>query len=360
MKRRGEGTQRLLGIAMGLGAAWLAFDVLVFLYGEAPGPLLRELWAGTWGTPYGAGQVLFKATPLLFCGVAVEVALRAGLFNIGAEGQLAVASLAVALVGARLPAAWPRTVGVPVLLLVAASAGGAWALIPAWLRVGPKTHEVISTILMNRVAGALVGFLFGLGAALPGTVRTADVAASGRLPRLDVWVSALRGSAVSLALLLAVLAAVLVGPAFRHLRVPREAALVGKNPVACRAAGIPVAPRLVAALVASGALAGLASTATVLGYKGYAEDGLGAGAGFGGVAVALLAQRAGKASALGLVGSALLFGTFQQGGLALNARVPMELMDVLQAVVLVAVTLASWRGAPSGGPGAEGATGAKS
>ena len=89
----------------------------------------------------------------------------------------------------------------------------------------------------------------------------------------------------------------------------------------------------------SGALAGAASLGTVLGYKGYFEEGLGAGAGFGGVAVALL----GRGSAVGLVLAALLFGTLQQGGLALNAHVPKELMDVLQGVVICAVALADAR-----------------
>jgi simple sugar transport system permease protein len=85
-----------LAVVAGLAAAWIAFDVLVWAYGESPRVILVMLLEGAWGTAYGVGQVLYKATPLLFAGVAVDVALRAGLFNIGAEGQLAVASLAAA------------------------------------------------------------------------------------------------------------------------------------------------------------------------------------------------------------------------------------------------------------------------
>jgi simple sugar transport system permease protein len=123
------------------------------------------------------------------------------------------------------------------------------------------------------------------------------------------------------------------------VRVLRELTLVGMNPVACAAERIPVARRLAQGMLLSGAIAGLACTATVLGYKGHFESGLGAGVGFGGVAVAML----GRGSAVGLVFAALLFGTLQQGGLAINAHVPMEVMDVLQGVIIVAVALADAR-----------------
>jgi simple sugar transport system permease protein len=111
------------------------------------------------------------------------------------------------------------------------------------------------------------------------------------------------------------------------------------NPVACAAEKIPVGRRVTEALVLSGAIAGLASVGTVLGYKGYFEQGLGAGAGFGGIAVAMI----GRGSALGLLFAALLFGTLQQGGLAINAHVPMEVMDVLEGVIIASVALADAR-----------------
>src|SRR6187402_3374281 len=94
----------------GLAAGWLAFCLLVWLYGESPRAMAVLLFDGTWGTSYGAGQVLFKATPLLFTGLAVDLALRGGLFNIGAEGQLAVASLVAGLVGSHLPAGTPAII----------------------------------------------------------------------------------------------------------------------------------------------------------------------------------------------------------------------------------------------------------
>jgi simple sugar transport system permease protein len=193
--------------------------------------------------------------------------------------------------------------------------------------------------MMNRIASAVVGTAFMYGLAQPGTMRTPDVIAGARFPRLEVVVSAFRGSAVSFALVLAVAAAFVLAWALRRTRVGREIVLVGMNPAACAAERIPVARRLALALLLSGALAGLASVGTVLGAKGYYEAGLGGGAGLGGIAVALL----GRGNPIGLVLSALLFATLQQGGLAINTLVPMEMMDVLQGVVIGAVALADAR-----------------
>jgi simple sugar transport system permease protein len=335
---RAHAGREAVAVISGLSVAWIAFALLVWLYGESPLLMGRLLFDGTWGTAYGAGQVLFKATPLLCTGIAVDLGLRAGLFNIGGDGQLAVASMAVALVGARL-GGLPGIIALPLLVLVAMAAGAAWAYVPALLRTRFGSHEVISTIMMNRVADAAIGALFGAGVAVAGSVRTESVAESGRMPRLEALFPAFRGSAASFALVLAVLLAFAVKWGLRRTRAGREVVLIGQNPVACAAVRIPVARRLVLTLLLSGACAGLASTGTVLGYKGYYEMGLGAGAGFGGIAVALL----GRSSALGLLLSALFFGTLQQGGLAINAHVPREIMDVLEGVVIVAVSLGDAR-----------------
>lgn len=323
----------------GLAAGWLAFCLLVWAYGAAPRAMAVLLFDGTWGTTYGAGQVLFKATPLLFTGIAVDLALRAGLFNIGAEGQLAVASLVAGAVGANLPAGTPALIAVPLTLAFAMSAGAAWALVPAVMRSRFGAHEVISTIMMNRIAEGAIGLALGSGLALAGTVRTKDVVPGARLPRLEALHPGFRGSAASVALLFGVLAVVLVASSYRRSRFGRELGLIGLAPRALQAEGVPVARRLAQAMVVSGALAGAASLGTVIGYKGYFEEGLGAGAGFTGLAVALL----GRGRALGIVLAALLFGTLQQGGLALNAHVPKELMDVLQGVVICAIALADAR-----------------
>lgn len=327
----------LLTSVLGLGAGWLALVVLVAAYGESPREIVVALLGGTWGVPYGVGQVLYKATPLLLSGVAVDLALRAGLFNIGAEGQLAMAGLAVGAVGARLPVGTPAVLALPIVAFAAIAAGAAWAFVPAILRARYGAHEVISTIMMNRVAGAAVGLGLAAGLAVPGTVRTPDVAPGARLARLESFgLAALHGSAVSLALPVALVVSVAVWWWLRRSQVGREIVLVGGSPAACAAEHIPVSRRIAIALLLSGGLAGLAALAPVLGYKGYFESGLGAGAGFGGIAVALL----GRGHPVGLALAALLFGTLEQGGLVINGRVPMEITTILQGVVIVAVALA--------------------
>ena len=322
-----------------LAAGWIAFCLLVWFYGASPSHMAALLYEGTWGTSYGAGQVLFKATPLLFTGVAVDLALRAGLFNIGAEGQVAVASLVAGVVGANLPIGTPALVAIPVVLACAMAAGAAWAFIPAILKGRFGAHEVISTIMMNRIADGIVGLAIASGLGLAGTVRTTDIVPGARMPKLEALSSAFNGSAASFAIFVAVGFTVLVVLGHDRTRFGRELALIGKNAKAMEAEKVPVRRRFEQALLVSGALAGAASLATVSGYKGYFEEGLGAGVGFGGLAVALL----GRGNIAGLVFAALLFGTLQQGGLALNAHVPKELMDVLQGVVICAVALADAR-----------------
>jgi ABC-type uncharacterized transport system permease subunit len=323
----------------GVAAGWLALALLVWVYGESPREVIGQLVSGTWGMPYGVGQVLYKATPLLLTGVAVDLALRAGLFNVGAEGQLAVAGLAVGAIGSRL-GPWSPWFALPAMIAVGALSGAAWAVVPGVLRASYGANEVISTIMMNRLADAAVGLALAAGLAIPGTVRTPDVIPGARLARLDtVGLTSLHGSAASVAIVLSIAVAVLAAWWRTRSRVGRETVLVGLSPIACSAERIPVGKRLGGAMVMSGAIAGLGALAPVLGYKGYFESGLGAGAGFGGIAVALL----GRGHPVGLLLAALLFGTLEQGGLAINARVPMEITTILQGVVIVAVALADAR-----------------
>jgi general nucleoside transport system permease protein len=322
--------RRVYRLLVAVFSAYLAFALLVIMYGEAPGDVGALLWEGTWGSAYGAGQVLFKATPILFGGVAAEFALRAGLFNVGVEGQMALGSLATAAVGAALGPSF-GVFGMLCAMLAGALAGAAWAALPGLLRVFYGTHEVISTIMLNRLADTVTALLLGAGLAVTGTVHTASIGYG--LARLSKFFPALHGSAVSLALLLALLLVIASPGFFRRIRLGREIVLVGQGPNACAAAGIPVRRHLLFAFLISGAIAGLGSTATVLGYKGYYEQGLGAGAGFSGLAVAML----GRADPWLVVFAALLFGTLDQGGLSVNAYVPKELMLVVTAAVIMTV-----------------------
>ena len=322
--------------AVAVAVVLAVFDALALLAGEAPRSLLGRALTGTWGTGYGVGQVLYKATPLLLAGLGFRVALRAGLFNIGVEGQLVLGSLAAGVVGAALPATTPWPLGVPLVVGAAALAGGSLGALAGSLRARFGVHEVIATLLLNRVVEALVPYLLQHGAGASG-YRTADAVVGARLPRLNSFAplaTTLGGSAVSLAAPLALVVVVATLRWQQRSTAGRELRWVGLGPDACAAQGVAVGLRWVLALTVSGALTALGAAATVSGYKGYFEVGLGSGAGFGGIAVAML----GGDSGLGLVAAALLLATLAQAGLVLNASLPREAMDVLTATVLIAAS----------------------
>lgn len=325
-----------LPVVLAIAGGVFLFNLIAFAFGPSPSSALYLAFEGTWGTAYGIGQVLFKATPLLFTGLAFEIALRAGMFNIGAEGQLALASLVGAVVATKLPPTLPAVIALPIVLLVAAATGAAVAFVPAILRVRRGVHEIITAIMVNRIVDAVLPWALAtvLGSA---SLRTADIVPGAALPRLDRWIPSLSGSAASFAFPLAVVAVFVVMDLLRRTRVGREIRWVGLRAEACRAEGIAVERRLLFAMLLSGAVAAMAISSTALGYKGYYELGLGAGAGWSGIAVAKL----GRGKAIGIVLAAVFLGTLEQAGLAVNARVPKEAMDVLEAALIVLVAVST-------------------
>ncbi|MCS6912216.1 MAG: ABC transporter permease [Myxococcales bacterium] len=310
--------------------ALAAASALTLLHGESPRELYRLLWAGTWGSAYGIGQVLFKATPLLFCGLGVAMALRAGLFNIGAEGQITVGAFAAALSGAALPAATPAWLALPTVLLCAFGAGAALGAVAGLFRWLAGAHEVIVTMMLNFVVRAA---MVGLGGHvfLRESVHTAPVVAGAELPRLSRYLPALHGSAANASLLLGLLVCAGCALLLSRTRAGFVLRTLGSNEEAARAAGVHVGRTWTWALALAGGVAGLGGTNFVLGYKHYYEDGFSGGVGYMGIAVAVL----GHNRPLGVLLAALLFGTLSQGGLAVHALVPRELIDVLTAVVLL-------------------------
>lgn len=323
----------LAPVLLALSGIVLVLELVAIAFGEAPITTLRLAAAGTWGTPYGVGQVLFKATPLIFTGISFEIAMRAGLFNIGGEGQLAAGSIAGAWIATKVTGL-PAPIAIAIALFAAMLAGALVALPPAAMRARLGVHEIITTIMMNRIVEISMPVLLvaGLGAR---DLRTADVAAKALVPKLDRALPGLAGSAASAAFPIAIAAAFLLDLWMRRSRAGREIGFVGSNPDASRAEGIAVPRRLFQSMLISGALAGLVVLPTVLGYKGYFELGLGAGAGFAGIAVALL----GRGTPLGIVLAAILLGTLEQAGLVINAHVPREAMSVLEALIILLVAI---------------------
>lgn len=333
MKRAaGEAGREAIVIVIALLIALAVGSLLILLYGRSPAQVYALMLSRTWGNTYGLGQVLFRATPLVFTGLGVALAFRAGLFNIGAEGQLLVGSFATAVVGAALPGWIPAPFAVAFALLGGAAAGGALGAIPGYLKARFGAHEVINTIMLNFIATAMVLWIGREAAFEPETVHTRAIVPAARLPALG-----LADSSASWAFVLALVVAAGVWWLITRTRQGFELRALGLNPHAAEAGGVSILGRTVGVMALSGALAGLAGSGTVLGYKGYFEEGLGSGAGFMGIAVALL----GRSSPTGVVLAALLFGTLSQGGLAANALVPKELVEVLQAVIILSVAASS-------------------
>lgn len=323
------------GLALVLLVVLALASALMLAVGAAPLSGYAALWNGTFGSAYAVGQVLFRLTPLVLAGLAVAVPLRAGLFNIGAESQIIVGAFACAIVGAALPEATPSSVAVTVCLLAAAGGGALVGVVLATLRVRFGIHEVIGGLLGNLVTRAL---MVGLGAHffLRESVHTQPVIEAAWLPRAARVFPVLSGSAVNLALLLALLLLGLV-PLWQHrTRHGFLLRALGENEEAVRAAGHSVSRLRLLAMALGGALGGLASVNFVLGYKHFYEDGFSGGVGFLGLAVAML----GRGRPLGLLLAALLLSLLQQGGFGMNAIVPKELVDILSAVLLGGAAIA--------------------
>ena len=324
--------EAVLPAVVGLLIAAIIGDILILSFGQNPGTVYRLLIEGTWGNAYGLGQVLYKATTLTFTGLAVAVGLRAGLFNIGAESQLAAGGFLAAIVGLALPMGLPAIVTLPVFVLAAAIGGGVVGGIPGILKAKFGAHEVITTIMLNFIVLALLNYLVAAHLRVEDSLHTANIR-TGALPRLSNYIGAFHGSAANVVIFVAIAAAVAAGWFLFRTRRGFELRAVGLQPDAAEYGGVNVGGVWWRTMALSGAIAGIGGLNFVLGYKHYYEEAFASGAGYLGIAVAIV----GRNHPIGVVIASLVFATMSQGGLAVNAVVPKQMVDVLQAVVIIAV-----------------------
>lgn len=325
----------VLAPLVALLVALVAGDLLILAYGEAPGQVWRLLLEGTWGNAYGFGQVLYKATTLTCTGLAVALAMRAGLFNIGGEGQLAAGGFGAAIVGLWLPAGTPGLIAIPLCVLAAMLAGGAVGAVPGALKARFGAHEVIVTIMLNFIVLAFLNWIVSARLAVPETLHTESIRAGG-VGRLSDVFGAFHGSAANWTIVIVLAAVAFTWWFLFRTRAGYELRATGLQPDAAQYGGVKVGGVLWRAMAMAGALAGLGGINFVLGYKGYHEDGFTGGTGFLGIAVALV----GRNHPVGVVLAALFFATLSQGGLAINALVPKQMVEVLQGLVILAVAMA--------------------
>jgi general nucleoside transport system permease protein len=312
--------------------------IVVLLIGDSPLQVYSLLLGSALSWPDGIGYTLFFATPLIFTGLAVAVALRGGLLNIGAEGQLYVAAFATAWVGIKL-AGLPSLLLVPLCCLAAVGAGAAWAAIPGVLKARFGSHEVINTIMLNFIAIALVGYLTQYHYRIPGDpiMESAPIGDTAHIARLGSFVPGLpERIPVNVASLLALVASWLVYVLLWKTKWGYEIRATGQNPAAAEYGGISIRRQIVLTMAISGALAGMVGINEVLGYRYRYYDGFSDNYGFTGIAVALL----GRNHPAGVLLAALLFAVLQRGGVPVDAftqLVSKDIVQILQALVILFV-----------------------
>lgn len=327
--RRSGPLDRIPGILLPIVSVLLAFaigGILIWLQGVNPLYAYWVLFSNALGSSEGLVRVMEKSTPLILTGLAVTVGLRAGLFNIGAQGQLLVGAVGAAWAGYAFTV--PAIIHLPLAIVFGMLCGAAWASIAGVLRAYRSVSEVITTIMLNSIAIALVDYLASRPLKEPDQPlsRTPPIAESAALPFIGP---------VPSGFILAILVAIFFGWFLVRTTSGFRFNTIGLNPNAARYAGISVKRTIVLAMFVSGALAGLGGAVETLGVTGRFEPAFNAGLGFDGITIALLA----RANPIAAIPAALLVGTLRAGAATLQFEtgIEPEVVDVILAITLLLV-----------------------
>lgn len=315
----------LISVIIGL----VAGAIIMLIYGYNPLEGYLALWKGAFGDIYFFGETIRQVTPYILTGLAVAFAFRAGLFNIGAEGQVIAGWLAAVWIGTSIEA--PMFIHLPLAMLVAALAGAAVAFVPGLLKAKLGVHEVIVTIMFNYIA------LYSANSIIRNVLteqadKTEKIAATASLS--SEWLATFTSfSRMHYGILIALFAALIMWFIIDKTTIGYEIRAVGFNRNASQYAGMNVSKNIILAMVISGAFAGLAGSMEGLGTFGNMSIQAGfTNLGFDGIAVALL----GANTAVGVILAAILFGVLKVGALNMptEAGVPSELVDVIIAFII--------------------------
>lgn len=323
-----------------VAVAFLVAGLVVLAVGESPIEAARLMLRGAFGYGEGLGFTLYYTTSFIFTGLAVAVAFHGGLFNIGGEGQAYLGGLGVALVALNLDGTFPWWINLPLAVLASAAFGAAWAFIPAILQAKRGSHVVITTIMFNFIATALMVYLIVnvLRPAQTMQPETRRFLEGGQLPKLGPlfeWFGASMGGApLNVSFFVALLAAFLVWVLIWRTRLGYEIRTLGFSPSAARYAGMRQVKLVVIIMLISGGLAGMMALNPVMGDQYRLQIDFPAGAGFVGIAVALM----GRGHPAGIVPAALLFGVLYQGGAELAFDMPQisrDMIVIIQGLVIL-------------------------
>lgn len=301
--------------------------IIMALFGNNPFLAYGALVEGAFGTPMALTQSITKSVPLLLTGLAVALAYKCTVFNIGAEGQLLVGAMAAGIAGTMLNL--PAVINIPVVLLISMAAGMVWAFFPAALKQKAGVNVVISTIMFNYVGQYLVQYLIlGPFKAEGAASATQAIADTAKLPKLLPAPYVL-----NLGVVIALIAAVLVYLLLNRTSLGYEMCAVGLNKNASLTNGINVEKNMFLALLMSGALAGLAGGIEVTGTMGKVINGFSSNYGFSGIPVALMARN----NPFAIIVTALLMGSMRSGSLMMQSSVGVSknMVDIIQGLVIV-------------------------
>jgi general nucleoside transport system permease protein len=335
---------QLPALAGALAFAAAAGAIIIASFGENPLSVYRVLWIFSTSRASDVAKVLENATPLIFSALAVAIAFKAGMFNIGVEGQYFVAMVAASAVA--LAVELPAVIHLPLVILAAVAGAVVWALIPAILKVKTGAHEVVTTIMMNGIAVSLVAWalLHPLRTSQQGLIdlRTDKFPESALVPNLGstFGLEEILPRSVHLTWLfpVALLAAFLVWFVLYRSRLGFETRAVGSAPGAAEAGGVSIGATQIKVFAISGALAGFVGLNHLLGDAGFLGVNYETQLGFTGIAVAFL----GRNNPLGIVFASIGLGILNRGedGLALETSLPREIVIILEGILILSVVVA--------------------
>lgn len=307
-----------------LAIALLVATLVVAMIGQSPGQVMTMLVRGAFGSERGLSYTLYYTTSFIFTGLSVALASHGGLFNIGAEGQATLGGLGTGLVALWLSSKLPAPLLLPLMLVGGALFGMVWAAVPGYLQAYRGSHVVITTIMFNFLASTLLVYLLVNRLKAPGnmSVESVPFGPAAHLPGMHealAWAGiAWPSSPLNLSLFLALLAAVGVYAFLWHSRAGYRLRAVGSSEGAAAYAGIRPRRQIILAMGLSGALAGMVGMNEIAGVNGKLLLDFVGGAGFTGIAVAVM----GRNHPLGIVLASLLFGALFQGGAEVGFEVP--------------------------------------
>ncbi len=319
----------LRNVLIALVVVVVAGGLAMIVAGANPIDGFGQLLDGALGNPSEIAETLVQTTALLFPALGIAFAFRAGLFNIGAEGQLILGGMAAGVVGVIVPL--PAILAIPLTLAAGAFAGGCWGGVAGFFRARFGANEVIATLMLNVVALLLATYLIG------GPFKQAGATASetASLPLAAQLPSIFPDSRLTIALPLALALALVLRWVFMRTVFGYELRAAGEAPEAARRAGIDLARTAFVAMATSGAIAGLGGATIVMGMLHRFNTGLSPGYGFIGIAVALV----GNLDPIGICIASFAFGILQSGGIAMQAmaNVPRNVVSLVEGLVIVAL-----------------------